>query len=81
MKKRIKLFLIFAAITIITGTLLGVFFIFSLNILYADMDRAINHGMIAGIVSAILIAIYAYVSGIVKKLLLKYFDIKDLDDL
>lgn len=81
MKKRIKLFTIITVLTLITAAILGVFFSFSLNIIYGDMERAFTLGMIAGLVSAIAIAVYAYVSGIVKKMLYKYMGIKDLHDL
>ncbi|MFC3899824.1 hypothetical protein [Aliicoccus persicus] len=81
MKKRIKLFTIITVLTLLTGAVFGVLFGFALNIIYGDMARAFTHGMIAGIVSAIAIAVYAYVSGIVKKMLYKYMGIKDLHDL
>ena len=81
MKNRIKLFTIIIVLTLITAAILGVFFSFSLNIIYGDMERAFTHRMIAGLVSAIFTAVYAYVSGIVKKLLYKRLGIKDLHDL
>lgn len=79
MKRRIKIFLIATVITIPVGLLLGVFFSLGLDILYEDTERAFKHGMISGVASAIIIAVYAYVSGIVKKLILKYMNIKDED--
>ncbi|HJE18745.1 MAG TPA: hypothetical protein K8V35_00135 [Aliicoccus persicus] len=81
MKNRIKLFTIIIVLTLITAAILGVFFSFSLNIIYGDMERAFTLGMIAGLVSAIFTAVYAYVSGIVKKVLYKRLGIKDLHDL
>ena len=81
MKKRLKIFLVSLLITIVSGVAFGVLFGFGLAILYDDTRTAFIHGMIAGLASAIILAVYIYVSGILRNIILKYMDSSDVDEL
>ena len=80
MNKRLKIFLISLLLIVTTGIIFGLLYGWSLWIFYEDSQTALIHGMIAGLASTTILAIYLYVSGIVRKLIEKYMDSSDIDE-
>lgn len=80
MNKRLKVFLITLVLVITTGIFFGVLYSFGLAIFYEDSRTAVIHGMIAGLASTTILAIYLFVSGIVRKIIENYLNSSDIDE-
>lgn len=81
MNKRLKIFLITLILVVTTGIFFGALYAWGLAIFYEDNRTAITHGMIAGLASTTFLAIYLFVSGIVRKMLEKYLNTTDIDEI
>ncbi len=80
MNKRLKIFLISLLLVVTTGIIFGFLYGWGLWIFYEDTRTATIHGLIAGLASTTILAIYLYVSGIVRKMIEKYLNSTDVDE-